>query len=117
MIVSISKAILFVPSEWKVSKLHIYALSRYCIGISPKIITEWKVNALHHEEVDVIETSESIKFKFPQILYNFYGFIQNDVRYTLSYNGETVLMVIEKKDASENIYHSSLKEGNQNEEI
>lgn len=52
MIVSIPKAILQFPEKWnKADKLEIYALSRYCIGISPESITEWKVNALHHEEV------------------------------------------------------------------
>jgi hypothetical protein len=111
LIIGISKKILSVPSEWKVETLHIYALSRYCIGISPKEIVEWKVNALHHEEVSCEQTSASIKFKLPLMLYNFYGFVQNDLKYSLSGNAETVLMIIEKKDSSEKIYSDTcLKE-------
>lgn len=104
MIIVINKQILFVPSEWKVETLHIYALSRSCIGISPKEIVEWKVNALDHEEVACEQTSVSIKFKLPTILYNFYNFVQKDLKYSLSGNAETVLMIIEKKDNSEGIY-------------
>lgn len=111
MIVSIPKAILLCPSEWKTKTLFIYALSRYCVGISPKSITEWKVNALHHEEISCEHTSANIKFKLPVILYNFYGFVQNDLKYSLSASGNTVLMIIEKKDSSEKIYNDTcLKE-------
>jgi hypothetical protein len=107
LIVSIPKAILFIPQDWQVETLHIYSLSRYCIGISPKEIVDWKVNALHHEEVSCEHTSATIKFKLPLILYNFYGFVQNDLKYSLSGNGEAVLMIIEKKDSSEKIYSDS----------
>lgn len=109
MIIGISKQILFVPSEWKVETLHIYALSRSCIGISPKEIVEWKVNALHHEEVACEQTSVNIKFKFPDILYNFYNFVQKDLKYSLSGNADIVLMIIEKKDNSEGIYREDRK--------
>lgn len=115
MIVSIPKAILFCPSKWKVEKLYIYALSRYCIGIAPEPIIEWKVNALHHEEVSCEDTPKTITFKLPIILYNFYGFIQKDMVYALSGNGDAVLMTIEKKDGSEDIYHAEAEiKGNKN---
>lgn len=104
MIVSIDKQILFIPQMWNVEKLYIYALSRSCIGISPKEIVEWKVNALHWEETDCVHTPKTIKFKLPDILYNFYSLVQPEMKYSLSGNGDVVLMILEWK--TENIYNS-----------
>jgi hypothetical protein len=110
MIISIPKRIPF-SSLWKTDKFYVYALSRCCVGISPKEVTEWKVMALHWEQVQVEETPKNMTFKFPQILYNFYGFVQNDLKYNLTLSGNCILMIIEKKDSSEKIYTDScLKE-------
>lgn len=112
MIVSISKHIQF-SSLWNTDKFYVYALSRYCVGISPSEVTEWKVMALHWEQVQVTQTPKNMEFKFPQILYNFYGFVQNDLKYSLTLNGGSVLMIIEKKDGLEGIYHEVKGKKNQ----
>jgi hypothetical protein len=106
MIVSIPKNLPF-SSLWKTNKFFVYALSRCCVGISPLEVVEWKVRALHWEEVDVVRTPKTMKFKFPEILFEFYGFIQNDLKYNLTLSGDIVLMIIEKKDSSEKIYTDS----------
>jgi hypothetical protein len=112
MIVSIPKEILFIPQSWNVQKLYVYALSRSCIGISPKEIVEWKVNALHWEEVDCVHTPKTIKFKLPDILFNFYSLVQPQMKYSLSGNGDVVLMILEWK--GENIYEDAKKQSKKN---
>lgn len=106
MIISISKVLPF-SSLWKTDSLYVYALSRCCVGISPHEVTEWKVIALHWEKVLAVQTPKTMKLKFPEILYNFYGFVQNDLKYSISLNGDIVLMIIEKKNGSEGIFNEN----------
>lgn len=102
MIVSINKK-LIEPSLWKTNSLWIYALSRSVIGISPKEITEWKLKSLHFEQVKCSYTQESIKFRLPDILYNFYWLMDKDMKYSLCGMKDSVLMIIERK-ATKPIY-------------
>lgn len=100
-IVSIPKAILEV-SLWNTSELYVYALSRSCIGISPKVILQWKLNALHWEKVKCITTPKAIKLRLPLILFRFYNLIQKEVKFTLVGSRDIVLMII----TSEGEFHA-----------
>lgn len=102
MIVKINKDILVMPELWNVKELYVYALGWIVIGISPKEITEWKLRALHFEKVECIQTKDSIKFKLPEILYNFYWLMDENMSYTLTGMTDGVLMLIERKKDVQN---------------
>jgi len=85
------------PKFWNVEKLHIYALAYACVGISPKELPEWNDHALWHTEVECRVSSNSIRFKFPDLLYEFYYLMQPEMTYSLCGNADVVLMVIERK--------------------
>jgi hypothetical protein len=85
------------PNKWKTDKLHIYALAYTCVGISPIEIPEWIDVALHHEIVECRVGPTSIRFKLPDKFYGFYHLMQIDREYSLTANGNIVLMVITTK--------------------
>lgn len=108
MIVRIDKQLLVAPELWNTDKLNVYALGWVVIGISPKPITEWKLRALHFEEVDCYQTEKEIVFKLPEILYNFYWLMDENTTYSLCGMTDSVLMFIERK---ENVQDKSSKKG------
>lgn len=99
MIISIPKS-LIDSRFWKVPEIEVYALSRSCIGVAPKRVTDWYVNSLHYEKVPINITPKTLKFKLPQILYNFYNFVQSETRLNLSSSdsGMTVLIIIDTEE-------------------
>lgn len=105
MIVSIPKDLLLLPF-WKGDKLFVYALSRSCIGVSPKEIVEWKVNALHWESVKSLTSPKTIKFKIPDILYRFYNMIQPETRLIKTASGDGTIVLITIDTETNPIYNA-----------
>lgn len=85
------------PTNWKTNNFHVYALSYACIGISPTEIPEWNDVALYHEIVECKAGPTSIRFKLPDKLYEFYHLMQPEMQYSITANGNIILIIITRE--------------------
>lgn len=86
---------LFKPYD---SMIWIYALDRNCIGISARFIPSWtRAWASHKTNYSII--GKKLVFELPQRWYDFYGFVQDNLKVTQTYSqaGDTVLLILEPK--------------------
>ena len=80
--------------SWNGNKVWVYALDAHCIGITSQEIFEWNDCALYREYIDCRNGPNFIRLKFPDKILHFYRFEQKNTTWSVSVNGNNILVVV-----------------------
>jgi DNA-binding MarR family transcriptional regulator len=77
---------------WK-KRVHVYALSRSTIALSPRRVEEWDKRAFRKEQVSVRKSAEALKVALPNSIADFYQLENSET--SLSTTGDLALVTVE----------------------